>query len=136
MKKDPTIFEKQISAGSKKYYFEVKTSEKGDKYVNIAEYRTGETQGRIMVFEDHFEDFFEVMDEIMVALKLRSKIRLSRIRKDHPRAYEKWTEEEDETLERLFARGKSRKEIAELLERQPSAIRSRIRKMELEGDTK
>jgi hypothetical protein len=57
------------------------------------------------------------------------KQRMDEIRQAHPRAYEKWTDEEDYQLGQLFRAEKSVKEIARLLQRQPSAIRSRLEKL-------
>ncbi|NLE39915.1 MAG: hypothetical protein GX621_18000 [Pirellulaceae bacterium] len=57
--------------------------------------------------------------------------RMEEIRQAHPRAYEKWDAEEDERLRRLFHSGTSVKEIAHILQRQPSAIRSRLTKFNL-----
>lgn len=57
--------------------------------------------------------------------------RLAHIRKEHPRAYERWTEKEDETLKYLVASSSSVRDIAELLQRQPGAIRSRMMKLDL-----
>ena len=53
------------------------------------------------------------------------------IRHDHPRAYEKWSAEEDSELSKLFRNGKSVKEIATALNRQEGAIRSRMAKLNL-----
>lgn len=55
--------------------------------------------------------------------------RLSRIRESYPRAYEKWDEAEDQRLKELVAAGHTSKQISEVLQRQPSAITSRIRKL-------
>jgi DNA-binding NarL/FixJ family response regulator len=53
------------------------------------------------------------------------------IRHDHPRAYEKWSAEEDKQLSELFRSGKTVKEIAKALDRQEGAIRSRLVKLNL-----
>jgi hypothetical protein len=55
------------------------------------------------------------------------------VRQTHPRAYEKWTEEEEQHVIRLTQEGLSMREIAEMLQRQPGAIRSRQRKLEERG---
>ena len=47
-------------------------------------------------------------------------------RQTHPRAYEKWSIEEEERLNRLHGEGLSIQEIAEQLGRQPGAVRSRL----------
>ncbi|MCY4438540.1 MAG: DNA helicase RecQ [Chloroflexi bacterium] len=49
------------------------------------------------------------------------------VRDSHPRAYEKWTYEEDEQLTALYKAGRSIDEIASELGRRPSAVVSRLR---------
>lgn len=51
------------------------------------------------------------------------------IQKTHPRAYERWTEEEETQLTEYVGRGYEIDEITSLMGRQPSAIRCRLRKM-------
>ena len=53
------------------------------------------------------------------------------IRQDFPRAYQQWTQEEDERLRYLISVGKNLEQIAELLHRQAGAIRSRKVKLGL-----
>jgi DNA-binding NarL/FixJ family response regulator len=60
--------------------------------------------------------------------------RLSHIRAEHPRAYEKWSEDEDEQLRQLVQAGVKEKDIAAQLQRQPSAIRSPMEKLGLMED--
>lgn len=57
--------------------------------------------------------------------------RLDEIRKVHPRAYEKWSDEEDSQLAKLFQSGMNVKQIASTLQRQSSAICSRLNKLGL-----
>jgi hypothetical protein len=52
-------------------------------------------------------------------------------RKVNPRAYEKWTDEEEEALVQLVQMGHGIRYAAELLQRKPSAVRSRLEKMNL-----
>jgi transposase-like protein len=56
--------------------------------------------------------------------------RLARIQKAYPRAYQKWTEEEDDALFQLVRSGVNVDEVARRLQRQPSAIHSRMQKLE------
>lgn len=51
------------------------------------------------------------------------------IRQKHPRAYEPWSRGEEERLLRLYSVDQSVKQISRILERQPGAIRSRLRKL-------
>ena len=56
---------------------------------------------------------------------------LEKTRQQYPRAYEKWVEEEDTYLKDRYSEGFSVEELAELLRRQPGAIRSRLRRFGL-----
>jgi hypothetical protein len=53
------------------------------------------------------------------------------VRSKHPRAYQKWEPDEDARLAQLVQSGRSVQAIADLLQRQPSAIRSRMDKLGL-----
>lgn len=48
------------------------------------------------------------------------------IREKHPKAYTKWTEDEDNLLRKEYLRGKTVEELASMLQRKPGAIRSRL----------
>jgi hypothetical protein len=58
--------------------------------------------------------------------------RISEIQKQHPNAYARWSDIDDQTLEELFCSGVSVEGLAQIFKRQPSAIRARIGKLELE----
>ncbi|MBN1310358.1 MAG: hypothetical protein JXB30_02990 [Anaerolineae bacterium] len=58
---------------------------------------------------------------------------LEDVRSEHPRAYEGWSDEEEQHLIRLVQEGRETREIAELLQRQPGAIRARREKLENRG---
>jgi hypothetical protein len=59
----------------------------------------------------------------------RLKPSMQRAKEQYPRAYERWTADEDERLRKLFQSGRDSTEIANLFQRQPSAIVSRMRKL-------
>jgi DNA-binding NarL/FixJ family response regulator len=52
--------------------------------------------------------------------------RMAKIKAKHPRAYAPWSPAEEEQLVQLIKSGKTAGQIAVELQRQPSAIRSRI----------
>lgn len=54
--------------------------------------------------------------------------RLAQIKSQYPRAYEQWSEEDETLLAEMFLIGRPVDEIATALQRQPGAIRSRLRK--------
>ena len=51
------------------------------------------------------------------------------LKKIYPKAYEQWSDEEDELLSRFVKENKSIEEISNTMERQPSAIEARIEKL-------
>lgn len=55
------------------------------------------------------------------------------IRSEHPDAYRKWDDAQDQELRQFHAEGLSVDEIAELMRRQPGGIRSRMTKLGLIG---
>jgi hypothetical protein len=52
---------------------------------------------------------------------------LERIRRQYPKAYESWTQEEDARLKVEYGKGVSIQLLSPMFQRQPSAIRSRLR---------
>jgi DNA-binding CsgD family transcriptional regulator len=82
-----------------------------------------------------YHDIFLAAEEALELSELTSANgadgRLSEIRKQFPRAYEPWGAPEEEQLRALHDAGDSIKEIAAQLQRQPSAVESRLRRLGL-----
>src|SRR5262245_15364675 len=122
------IFSEKIAAGSRTYFFDVKESDQGVRYLVISESRqTGSTaeHHRVVVFEEHLEKFSEILDQAvwLMARKDKSKsYSLDEISRKYPRDYEKWTSEEDERLTSRYQAGLDLLELAAIFQRQPSAI--------------
>lgn len=81
-------------------------------------------------------DIFHAAEE---ALRLNEpdpayQARLAAIREKHPRAYEKWTDQEDAELRSLHEGGSSTNSMAAHFQRQPSAIESRLGKLDIEAN--
>ncbi len=57
--------------------------------------------------------------------------RVAEARKLHPRAFERWSDEEDERLRGLITGGRTLDEIIGILERQPNAVRIRAERLGL-----
>ena len=133
-----TLFSEQVKAGSRTYFIDVQRASTGARYLKISESRLGEdgehVHNRVMVFEENLPEFLEGLRKAWIELffnQRRPRIGLGEVRKAHPRAYEKWTAEEDERLKVEFASGKKPPELAEILQRQRSAIVSRLKKLGL-----
>ena len=83
-----------------------------------------------------YHDIFQAAAEALEAPQATNEVKsydVEEIRQEHPRAYEKWSAQEDEQLSGLCRNGKSVKEIAATLHRQEGAIRSRLVKLNLVG---
>ena len=81
-----------------------------------------------------YHDIFQAAAEALEAGLVTSEGKnysVEEIRHDHPRAYEKWSAEEDGHLSALCRSGISVREIATALNRQEGAIRSRLAKLNL-----
>lgn len=81
----------------------------------------------------------DLVEAVILALRMKRRMapsgvyaqRLAAIRAECPRAYEKWTFDEDEQLRSIHASGMPVEEIAEHLHRQVSAIRCRLMKLSI-----
>ena len=79
----------------------------------------------------NYHDIFEAAEE---ALRLNDppsgyETRMVIIKQKYPRAYERWTQNEDADLAAMDAQGMPLKELAAHFQRQPSPIRSRLEKL-------
>jgi len=57
--------------------------------------------------------------------------RIEQIKEIYPNAYEPWNKKEDDKLKQLYDLSVSVSEIARILKRQPSAIKSRLKNYEI-----
>lgn len=129
------LFSQRLVAGKRTYFFDVKESREGVKFLVIAESRlVGEKRERssIMIFQEHLAAFLAALQEILEIAGFRFKTYdLQTIRQHYPKAYAKWAEEEDKRLTEEYQGGKTIEELAKAFQRKPSAIRARLRKLGL-----
>ena len=80
-----------------------------------------------------FRDIFAAAKEALVlnASAMVNTRQNEGIKKKYARAYERWSQDEDDYLSIMFEMGITIAEMAEYFERQPSAIRSRLAKLRL-----
>jgi DNA-binding CsgD family transcriptional regulator len=78
-------------------------------------------------------DIFAAAEEALRLCESQSDYhaRMVEIKERYPRAYERWSEDDDRRLAALFGDGNSAATIGRQLGRQPSAIRSRLAKLNL-----
>lgn len=132
------LFSEKIAAGSRTYFFDVKESREGTKYLVISESRRGGKEdyehNRIMIFQEHIPVFANGLEKALKFMKKSSKAQtyyVEEIRQKYPKAYIKWTKDEDSTLKNEYLRGNTVDELASIFQRKPSAIRSRLKKLGL-----
>ena len=82
------------------------------------------------------DDQLTVDGEIKITVNKGQIVNLTSVRKEHPRAYEPWSRQEQEQMIALYQEGKTIKEICETLERQPGAVRTRLGKAGLLGTSR
>ncbi len=73
-----------------------------------------------------YRDIFDGAAEVVAASRETSRDHMAQLKQRHRRAYEAWTDEEEEQLRRLIDDGHTIARIAGRLERNRGAIRSRI----------
>lgn len=136
------LFSEKITAGSRTYFFDVKESREGAKYLVISESKRGGKEdyehNRIMIFQEHIPVFAKGLKNALKFIRKSGKTKaygVEEIRQKYPKAYAKWTEDEDNFLRNEYLRGQTIDELASTFQRQPSAIRSRLRKLGLVGES-
>ena len=83
------------------------------------------------------EEMVNAEEEITVGSKIeiiahgKQIINLTKLRKTHPKAFEKWTSDEDAHLIKLYHKGEKTDEISIILQRQKEVIITRLKELEL-----
>lgn len=110
------------------------------KAVTILEHiAEGRTYDQILALSPDFT-YLDIFETAREALNLGDgnradyAARMARIKQRYPRAYERWTQKEDSELARLARDEIPVAELATRFQRQPSAIRSRLARLESSDD--
>ena len=131
------LFSIKIPAGKRTYFFDIKESQGDIKYLVISESKQvaegGYQHNRIIIFEENIPLFIDGLIKTLEFLERKKPkaYNIEEIRKKYPKAYMKWTKEEDDLLRNEFLQGKTIDELAKIFQRKPSAIRSRLQKLGL-----
>ena len=73
-----------------------------------------------------YRDIFDAAAEVLKAVEDQSPSQMEKTKHKHPRAYEKWTQDEEQQLRDLIAEGHTVARIAKRLQRNRGGIRARI----------
>lgn len=130
------IFSTNFKAGRRTYFFDIKKTQDGEKYIKISESKKTDEDGfdryRIMVFNEDIDKFERAITETLQKMKEPDKAyEVETIRQTHRQAYAPWTPQDDNRLEVLYCERKTIQQLTEIFGRNDGAIRSRIKKLEL-----
>ena len=134
-----TVHSGRHTSGKVCYFIDVRQAVNGRFYMVLTESRRrgdqGFEQSRVMAFEEDIPGLLEQVDlageEAMKAIEARGELPESGIRREHPRAFSKWTDDDEETLRKRFESGSEVSAIARVLGRTEQAILARLEKMGL-----
>jgi hypothetical protein len=68
----PYIDSRKMKAGGRDYFFDLRATQKGDKYLHITESRLKdgeEVRGNIVIFQEYLDEFFHVLEEMKRKIK-------------------------------------------------------------------
>jgi hypothetical protein len=130
------LFSHRLSAGGRWYFFDVKEAVDGSRYILVSEARQVDgiwQRRRLLVFEEHLRGFLEGLSAAAAFLASPptppGAYSVGEIRTQHPRAYSPWSAEEDDRLLAMHRQGAPLPVLVAEFQRQPSAIRSRLRRL-------
>jgi hypothetical protein len=134
-----TVHSGRHTSGKVCYFIDVRQAVNGRFYMVLTESRRrgdqGFEQSRVMVFEEDIRGLLEEVDrageEALRAIEDRGELPGDSIKREHPRAFSRWTEEDEETLRTRFENGSGVEAIAKVLGRTEQAILARLEKMGL-----
>lgn len=132
--RNQTIWSERVTSRGAGYFLDVRETGRGRVFLSMAQSRPAEgggwKQDRIVVFESGLEPFRKA---VLSALKVmdresgdRRRVELDEVHRLHPKAFEKWTPEDDAGLRRLAGEGGTPSSIAEALGRTERAVRMRL----------
>jgi len=103
----------------------------GDTFLNIIEEYCQEYGIEEKIKEDRTQYILKSGNSEHKVDSLKTPLTFEKIRKEYPKAYEKWTEHDDKLLKLSYQKDQNISELAKLFQRKPGAIRSRLKKIGL-----
>lgn len=129
------LFSQKVRSGLRTYFFDIKQSKEKSLYLVISESKAVGAEyehHRVMIFEDNIEAFAAGFDKSIEFFRKSQKPKLigfEKIRQHYPKAYTKWSSDDDELLRWKYDQGISIAELSQFFQRKPGAIRSRLKKL-------
>jgi len=137
-----SISSTKFQTGSRTYFFDLKETDDGRRYLKIVEskYKDEGSFERypIIVPAEAADEFLSKLSKVVASANQGEGINEAKSysveekRSLNPNAYKPWTEDDDNLLELLYAKGSSMAFLMKEFGRNKGAIRSRIKKLGLE----
>jgi len=134
-----SVYEARANLGKTTYFIDARRAVNGRYYLSITESRRTEgesfSQRRVMVFEEGLDEFRrllgEAADRIAGLIATRTDDEVIDVRAVHPKAFMKWSQEEEEALEREFRKNPDTAALADITGRSEKGVIARLDKMGL-----
>lgn len=127
----------KIPAGKRLYFVNVNSTKDEIKYLSLTEIinigmKNQKTQ-HINIYEEYIKEFKEAIDFVLFNTDIlkSNKIITENKFSHYEKTYKKWEDDEEIKLKGSYLQGKSIKELSQIFQRRPGAIRSRLRKLGL-----
>jgi len=129
-----TIWSERVTSGRSGYFFDVRETGRGRVFLSMTQSRQMEDgawkHDRIVVFESGLDQFRKALQSALEVIDRESgdrrRAELEAIHRLHPKAFEKWSPEDDAELKRLAEEGLAPESIAAALGRTTRAVRMRL----------
>lgn len=134
-----SVYEARVNSGKTTYFIDARRAVNGRYYLSITESRRTEgesfSQRRVMVFEEGLDEFRrllgEAADRVAELVATRTDDEVIDVRTAHPKAFMKWSQDEEEALEREFRKNPDVTALAGTCGRTENAVLARLEKMGL-----
>lgn len=120
-----------IYGSNRTYFFDVKISQEGGKYLVIQENRLNDPQRQITIGEENLAQFLKALHHLLPEFGIEEPPV-----GDFINAFKPWTPEEDEDLERYAVEGTPLPELSQIFQRRKKAIQVRIEKLKRKEHSK
>lgn len=135
--KSSEIMNIKVAAGSRTLYLELTENADSTRFLSISEVRSGSCgeRSRILVDEEFVPDLHRALGAVLEMIGRKTPPQkqkshtLEEKRREHSRAYEPWTDEEEKQVREEYTRGLGIERLAEQVGRKPTAVLSRLYQM-------
>jgi len=132
----------QVSGPTKSFYLDLKKADNGNNYLVITQSRRiddeNQERTRIILFENEIGRFSEAMMRSLLQFSMVQNAEVRRykshVQEQYPKAYTKWSNEDEQQLKNLFEKGHGVEDLTVSLERNAAGVMARLRKLGLVGD--